>query len=109
MLMRAKNVNLINRETIKLMKDDAYLVNTARGSLVNERDVVEALRLEKIRGLAVDVISDEINISSSPLVQAAKNDSRIIITPHIGGCTHESMLHRNFDGQKIKSIWKMLT
>lgn len=105
-----KNVNLINRETIKLMKDGSYLVNTARGSLVNERDVVEALGAGKIRGLAVDVISDEVNISRSPLVQAAKNDSRILITPHIGGCTHESMRYTEIlMAKKIKSIWKMLT
>lgn len=71
--------HLINRERIVRMKDGAILLNTARGPLIDEVAVAEALRSGKIRGAAVDVADSEPIPESSPLLTAPN----CIITPHI--------------------------
>lgn len=71
--------NLINRETIAKMKDGAMLINTARGQLLNEADVAQALKSGKLRGAAVDVVSQEPIRPDNPLLTTRK----CIITPHI--------------------------
>src|SRR5207245_8594290 len=50
---------LINRQTLALMKPSAFLINTARGGLVNEADLAEALRSKRIAGAAIDVFEQE--------------------------------------------------
>ena len=75
----AETVNLINRETIAQMKDGAMLINTARGGLVDETALVEALESGKLRGAAVDVVSQEPMKADNPLLTTRK----CIITPHI--------------------------
>ena len=70
---------LIRKETIHKMKDGAILLNTARGSLINEADVAEALRTGKLRGAAVDVVCSEPIPADSPLLSAPN----CIITPHM--------------------------
>ena len=51
--------HLINKKTLALMKPTAFLINTARGGLVNEADLVEALKAKKIAGAAIDVFENE--------------------------------------------------
>tara|TARA_Y100000310_G_scaffold341747_1_gene441907 strand:+ start:5740 stop:6690 length:951 start_codon:yes stop_codon:yes gene_type:complete len=87
--------NMFCKETFEKMKDGAFLVNTSRGKIVNEEDVLDALKNKKITGYATDVLSDELDFtdnkfSSHPLVEYAKNNTNCIIVPHIGGMTHES-------------------
>jgi D-3-phosphoglycerate dehydrogenase len=77
---------LINRESLKLMKDGAYLVNTARGRIAVEEDVVEALKSGKLGGYATDVWSSD-PPESTPLLDAPNT----ILTPHIGASTKENM------------------
>lgn len=74
-----QNSGFINQQLLKLMKPDAFLINTSRGQLINERDLAEALNNESIAGAALDVLSAEPPISDNPLL-SAKN---CIITPHI--------------------------
>ncbi len=81
-----ENVGLINRETIAKMKDGALLINTARGPLVNEADVAEALNRGKLAGFAADVVSTEPIRPDNPLLQA-KN---CILTPHMAWGSRES-------------------
>ncbi len=71
---------LINKETIARMKNGVILLNTARGGLINEEDLFEALETEKIYAAGVDVAGIEPINADSPLLKA-KN---IFITPHIG-------------------------
>lgn len=71
--------NIINKNSLKLMKKSAYLINTARGGLVVEEDLKEALNSNLIAGYAADVICEEPMIKNNPLLNA-KN---CIITPHI--------------------------
>ena len=82
----AETVNLINKETIAKMKDGAMLINTARGGLVDETALVEALESGKLRGAAVDVVSQEPMKADNPLLTTRK----CIITPHIAWAPVES-------------------
>lgn len=80
--------NMMNAESIAHMKDGAMLINTARGSLVDEQAVVDALRSGKLGGFAADVVSVEPMRSDNPLLQA--KDANIVVTPHIAWATHEA-------------------
>ena len=82
----AQTTNLINAETIAKMKDGAMLINTARGGLVDEAALVEALESGKLRGAAVDVVSQEPMKADNPLLATRK----CIITPHIAWAPLES-------------------
>jgi glycerate dehydrogenase len=77
---------MINWHTIAKMKDGVILINTARGGLVDERDLAEALALGKVGYAAVDVVSAEPARADNPLLEA-KN---CIITPHIAWAPKES-------------------
>lgn len=78
--------HLICRESIAKMKDGAILLNTARGGVIDEADVADALRSGKLRYAAVDVVSQEPMKADNPLL-AAPN---CIITPHIAWAPIES-------------------
>ncbi|MDL2294980.1 D-2-hydroxyacid dehydrogenase [Ruminococcaceae bacterium OttesenSCG-928-D13] len=77
---------IINRENIAKMRDGAFLLNTARGGLVVEADLAEALNSGKLAGAGVDVTATEPIPPSSPLL-TAKN---CIITPHIAWAAIET-------------------
>ena len=68
------------------MKPTAFLVNTARGGLIKEKDLVVALQNSTIHGAALDVFDQE-PITSSAL----KKLSNVILSPHIAGSTEESL------------------
>ena len=68
----------VKNETIKLMKSTAYIINTGRGGLINEKDLAEALNSKRIGGAGLDVLSEEPPIKPNPLINA-KNCR---ITPH---------------------------
>jgi lactate dehydrogenase-like 2-hydroxyacid dehydrogenase len=76
---------LINKETISKMKKSAYLINTARGDIVNENDLVEALKEEMIMGAGLDVYEKEPSVHKN-LVQL-KN---VFLLPHLGSATIET-------------------
>lgn len=80
------NRGLINRETIAQMKDGVLLINNARGGLLVEQDVADALESGKIAGAAVDVASAEPIHADNPLLNARN----CIITPHISWAPVES-------------------
>ncbi|QQF76251.1 2-hydroxyacid dehydrogenase [Histophilus somni] len=75
--------NLINAETLKLMKPTAYLINTGRGPLVDEQALVEALENKVIAAAAIDVLVKEPPEKENPLIQAATRLPNLIVTPHI--------------------------
>ena len=77
---------IINTGNIAKMKDGAMLVNTARGGLVDEEALVEALQSGKLRYAAVDVVSQEPMRADNPLLKTRK----CIITPHIAWAPVES-------------------
>ena len=76
---------MINAEAIRKMKKGVRLVNCARGELLNEAAVIEALQSGQLGGAALDVYSNE-PLKDSPLVSLPN----VILTPHIAGSTHEA-------------------
>ena len=82
---------MINRETLSLCKNSPYIINTSRGEIVNESDILAALREQKISGYGADVIVDEFsNTSDSDIISAINNENlNLIVTPHIGGMSIE--------------------
>lgn len=77
--LTAETKHLINRETLRMMKPTAYLINTARGGLVDHAALAEALNEKVIAGAALDVQTPE----PPDLSQPPYNDPRVIITPHV--------------------------
>ena len=81
-----ENTGMINQETLAKMKDQAILLNTARGPLVDENAVTQALKSGKLRGYAADVVSQEPILNSTPLLTAPN----CILTPHMAWAPIES-------------------
>ncbi|MEI6948211.1 D-2-hydroxyacid dehydrogenase [Paraflavisolibacter sp. H34] len=84
--LTADNTGFVNRQLLQRMKPTAFLVNTARGPLLNEQDVADALNEGRIAGAAVDVLSTEPPEKTNPLL-TAKN---CIITPHNAWMSREA-------------------
>jgi phosphoglycerate dehydrogenase-like enzyme len=81
----AETRHLINRQTLKLMKPTAFLVNTARGALVNEAGLLEALRAGRLAGAGLDVFEEE-PPGKSPLFEL----DNVLLTPHGAGTDRKS-------------------
>jgi len=84
--LTSENAGLINKTTLSMMKDGAILLNTARGPLLDEQAVADALAAGKLRGAAVDVVSREPMAYTNPLLTAPN----CIITPHMAWAPTES-------------------
>lgn len=76
---------MINKPVFALMKPTAILINTARGSIVHEADLVEALINRKILGAGLDCLEQEPAEKSNPLLGL----ERVVVTPHMGGSTRD--------------------
>lgn len=85
--LNEKTRGLIGAREFKLMKRTAYLVNTARGDIVNEDELVEALRAEEIAGAALDVYEKEPPAEGDPLFGL----ENVVLTPHNASLTKECM------------------
>lgn len=85
--------NFFGIEQFKMMKPGSLLINTSRGELINEDALLGSLQSGKLAGAALDVLcaEDRINRGENPLISYAAEHNNLLITPHIGGCTTESM------------------
>jgi lactate dehydrogenase-like 2-hydroxyacid dehydrogenase len=77
--------HLMNRERFALMRPDAFLVNTARGDVVDEAALVEALLAKRIAGAALDVFEKEPQVT-----QALTTLDNVVLLPHLGSATRET-------------------
>ena len=73
--------HLIAKKQLELMKKEAYLINVARGPIVNEKDLITVLKNKRIKGAGLDVVENEPLEAGSPLYDL----DNVIITPHIAG------------------------
>lgn len=92
--------NLIDAAALSLMKPTAFLINAARGGIVDETALADALRAKKIAGAAVDVLSAEPPRQGNPLLAA--DLPNLIVTPHIAWASREA--RQRIIGQTAENI-----
>ena len=106
--------NMFAAEAFKKMKKNAVLINTSRGKIVEEGDLLEALQVRTIAGYAADVLADELEFEAKgfkkhPLVEYAKKNQNLILVPHIGGMTVDSRIATDvFMAEKVQKYLKSL-
>ena len=88
--LTADTRQLINQQSLALMKPTAFLINTARGALIDEAALIAALRDKRIAGAALDVITKEPPPADHPIILAAKELDNLIVTPHTAWSTREA-------------------
>lgn len=84
---------IVNRALLSKSKKNMILINTSRPELINQNDLLESLKNNKIYGAALDFLSKKIKDRSSSikLINYAKKNNNLIITPHLGGVSIESL------------------
>ena len=93
MNLNKSNKNFFDKKCFKNMKINSFFINTSRGELVDENQLLLSLKKKIIKAAALDVINNEIKERknmSNKLVNYANNNENLILTPHIGGATYES-------------------
>ena len=93
---------LIGAAELKAMKKTAYLINTSRGGLVREGELIQALKDGVIAGAALDVFEKEPPDKNNPLIEM----ENVVMTPHIGGNTHRTKV-TNFTAT-VTNVVRML-
>ena len=95
-------LNMINKNTIAKMKKGVRLVNCARGGIINESDLKDAIESGYVAGAAIDVYENEPNIQECPLINCSGN---IVLTPHLGASTQEAQMNVAIDvAEQIKEV-----
>lgn len=101
--LTAETENLINADTLALMKSTAFIINTGRGPLLDEKAVVEALKDQKLGGLAIDVLRKEPPEKDNLLLKAGVELPNVILTPHIAWASDSAVdilvkkVHQNIE------------
>jgi len=94
--------DLFNEEAFKKMKNTAFIINTSRGPVINERDLLSALNEGRIAGAALDVLEKDEVDKNNPLLKM----DNVIITPHTAWYSEESIVRRRV--QTIESVIRVL-
>ncbi len=83
---------MINEKIFSQLPCGSFFINTSRGEVVNEADLLKNLKTKHLQAAGLDVISDEFNRNNSdhPLIKYSQSNSNLIISPHIAGLTFES-------------------
>lgn len=105
--------NIIDINFLNKMKKTAIIINTSRGKVINEKDLLFALKNSIISGAALDVIDGEWlnkeNLYRHSLIEFSRNNNNLLISPHIGGATMESIYgSRVFMAKKIANFLKKI-
>jgi phosphoglycerate dehydrogenase-like enzyme len=106
-----ETTNLINREAFAAMKPETVLVNVARGEIIDEAALIEALETGKLRGVVLDVYAGEFDHDPDPRLW---DHARVLITPHTSSGTEASQhrgvelfcdnLRAYLDGRPLKNL-----
>ncbi len=83
-----ETTNMFSDNEFKIMKESAFLINCARGGIINEVALLDALKSNKIKAAGLDVYDDEPSKSSNPLFSL----DNILLSPHIAGVTQEATI-----------------
>jgi len=83
---------MMNRQTFALMKPTAILVNTARGELIHEEDLLDALKNKVIGGAGLDTFAEE-----PPQAEKYRDVPNLLLTPHMGAYTTEALFNMAMD------------
>ena len=89
-----ENYHFFKLNLFKKMKKNCVIVNTSRGEVINQEDLLYALKKKIISGAALDVIDNEYDLESGSnlkIINYLKSHDNLIITPHIGGLTKDSL------------------
>jgi phosphoglycerate dehydrogenase-like enzyme len=97
-VLSPRSRGLVGRDDLARMKQTAYLVNTARGPIVDETALLEVLQQKKIAGAGIDVFS----VEPLPVDHAFRKLDNVVLTPHLGYVTEESF--RSHYGQMVECI-----
>jgi len=84
------NINFFNKSLFSKMKQNSILINTSRGELIDENQLLKFLKNKRIKGAALDVLKNENKLINSKIIKYYKKNKNLILTPHIGGSTYES-------------------
>jgi D-3-phosphoglycerate dehydrogenase len=107
--LNQETVNLIGKKELAIMPRGSWLVNTARGAIVNEPALLAALESGHLAGAALDVLAGERTNERRPVIEYARSHSNLLLTPHIGGATYESMRATEiFMANKLKDFYEDL-
>jgi D-3-phosphoglycerate dehydrogenase len=88
-----KTYNFVDKKVLEQLPKNSYVINTSRGEIVNDDDLIKYIQNKKIAGYAADVLRNENEkdfLTKSKLALSAKKYNNIILTPHIAGATTES-------------------
>jgi len=103
--LNKETYHLINKDSIKKMKDGVFIINTSRGGLIDEKALFDGLKSAKIAGAGLDVLeyNDEIDYPKSPLVKL----DNVIITPHTSWYSEDAVYEVQI--KTAKNVYKMLS
>ncbi|MAZ41020.1 hydroxyacid dehydrogenase [bacterium] len=97
---------LIDKRLFGMMKPNIVIINTSRGRVVDEKELLRAIKDKRIAGYATDVLGGELNFKEKAehaLISYAKENDNILIVPHIGGLTNDSRKETDiFIARKLK-------
>ncbi len=85
-----ENHHIYGEKFFNEFQGNKWLINTARGAIINEKYLLNVLEENRLSGAALDVLDGEPNVLDNPLIRYSNENENLIITPHIGGNTYES-------------------
>ena len=97
-----ETLHMINKDTIAKMKKGVRLINCARGGIIDENDLKEAIDSGYVAGAAIDVYENEPDMTKCPLTECGSN---VVLTPHLGASTKEAQLNVAIDvAEQIRDV-----
>lgn len=92
-----ETTNLVNKEVLAKMKNGVRIINAARGGIIDEQALADAIREGKVAGAGLDVFNDEPPKPDSPLLQMGEFNDKVVLTPHLGASTFEAQFNVAID------------